>query len=486
MQQLPSTMQQPSTAAVADAHSQQQRQRQQQRDEAEAKASGEDKHAANGSSAAAAASIPPLSTAQRFHTDGLQSVFAFLQLKELPSVALVCLAWRNALYKEPSRLVSNSRITPSQLPLLIASPLRHHQQTLDMLKHKPCSLSDVKLLQQLPSLKQLSLQLDGNAWLEAADFIGDGAAAAALLSRMFPRSLERLALKLGKCARTLKAQHLMIDVASLQSQLMELTLELVGDVVLDADVTADVSALQRLPLLTKLTLAGWPLNEEAALALASLSSLESLNVNDGEYWTAELLTLLCDPAHCKLTRLRTIYLNHSTIAAAHMQALAQLPALNDLRSWYFQPDALPLLSSLRSLTSLDVAMEDGNADTLSDFSLVVPHLAGCALLRALHLNCLFVAEADLKALVAALPQLQICSFCASQLPSLTALGEAKHLRQLVLLHCRGFHTADLLPIAAVKSLRVLQIGLSPAEHAVAQFMLSSSSHFQHLDSFKIE
>ncbi len=83
-------MQNIAAANVSEAHSQQQRQRQQQRAEAEEKANGEDRHAA-ASGSAAAASIPRMSTAQRFHTDGLHSIFAFLDLEQLPSTGAVCL-----------------------------------------------------------------------------------------------------------------------------------------------------------------------------------------------------------------------------------------------------------------------------------------------------------------------------------------------------------------------------------------------------------
>ncbi len=85
-----------SADSIAQARSQQQQQRQHQREAAEQQASREDRHAAD-SISAAAASFPRLSTAQRFHTDGLHCIFAFLQLKELPSTAAVCLDLQRAV-----------------------------------------------------------------------------------------------------------------------------------------------------------------------------------------------------------------------------------------------------------------------------------------------------------------------------------------------------------------------------------------------------
>ncbi len=52
------------------------------------------------------------------------------------------------------------------------------------------------------------------------------------------------------------------------------------------------------------------------------------------------------------------------------------------------------------------------------------------------------------------------------------------------MRCRSLHNADLLPLADVKQLRTLQVGLPPEEHAVARFMLTSS-HFHHLNSFDV-
>ncbi len=391
MQQQPPSMQS-SSAPVSDVQSQQ------QRDAAEEKAIGENRHAADGSSAAAA-SIPRLSTAQRFHTDGLHSAFGFLELKELPSVASVCLAWRDALYKERPRTVTMSRIKPSQLLFFTASPLARHVQTLDLLKHGPCGLLEVKLLQQLPSLTQLRMQVNGDAFRDAVRFTGGEAAAASLVSRMLPRSVTILELKLGRCAHQSQMQQLLVDVVSHQSQLTALTLDAV-------EVTTDgvgLSVLQRLSLLSEVTLKGWQLNEETVLALASLAPLRYLTVNQGKEWTAELLTLLTDPEHSQLTGLRSLSLRDCIVTAAHMQALAQLPALNHLVSGHFLPDALPLLSSLHSLTTLRIQMDGFESWHLTPAALVVPHLAGSAQLTLLQLQCFSITEADLQALVVTLP-----------------------------------------------------------------------------------
>ncbi len=175
----------PAADSVAQAHSQQQRQRQQQRKTAEEQEHIEDKRTGGGS---AAALIPRLSMAQLFHTDGLHCIFAFLCLRELPTTVSVCLAWRDVLYKERSRIMTIRRIRPVQIPFFANSPLSRHVATLRLLEHQPCSLLEVKLLQRLPSLTNLSFQVNGNAFAEAARVCSGDAAAAAILSRMFRES----------------------------------------------------------------------------------------------------------------------------------------------------------------------------------------------------------------------------------------------------------------------------------------------------------
>ncbi len=424
---------------VAQAHSQQQRQRQQQRVEAEEKASREHKHKAVGGSAAAA-SIPRLATAQQFHTDGLHSIFAFLELKELPSSAAVCFNWRNAVYKEPGRSVSVSHMKSLQLPFFVASPLSRHVQSLDLLEQKSCSLAEVKLMQQLPALTELRFLVNGDAFWEAAQSVSADQSASLVVSHLFPSGLRQLGLKLDHCAQPMQTQQLLLDVASHQHSLTELSLDFTA---VETD-GVDLSVLQRLPLLTWLALKGWRLGEVNVLALASLASLELLSVDEGAGWSAELLALLCDPAQCKLVRLRYLQLQNCVVTAAHMQALALLPALEQLHSWFVQPDALPLLSSLPSLTSLTVMMVGATAANLAPAAQLLPHLAACAQLKLIRLPYFSFTEADLKALFTALPKLSNCTLEAAEFPPLAvALESAPQIRGLHIWNCPKFRLVDL-------------------------------------------
>jgi len=73
---------------------------------------------------------------------------------------------------------------------------------------------------------------------------------------------------------------------------------------------------------------------------------------------------------CKLAHLHDQALRCCALQALHMQVLAQLP-LASLSCKELAPDALPLLSSLRSLTELTLVMQSASAETLANASVVV-------------------------------------------------------------------------------------------------------------------
>jgi hypothetical protein len=339
------------------------------------------------------------------------------------------------------------------------------------------------LLQRLPFLTRLKLSINGDEILEramlaggfdAAAIGGGGADAAVAISRMLPASVTALHLIcLGEPA-------FLLNVVSHLSQLRELTFECAA---MDSE-GIDLSPLQRLPLLNTLTLLLCHLNKAAALVLASLASLEALHVGYGDQWEAELLDALTDSAHCRLARLRTLQLHECHITPAHMQALARLPSLDELVCNYFAPTALPHLSSLRSLTSLGCSMHDADSGNVVAAAPILPQLSGCAQLVKLELCYFSFTDADLQALSAALPQLQICSFTWDRLPPLTALKQFRQLRELNIWKCRYFSLADLLPLDEVASLRALQVDLLPTEHAAARQLMESAS-FRHLEQFDI-
>ncbi len=476
--------QQPSSSAIGDAHSQQQRQRLQQREAAEQKASGEDRHAAG--RGAASASVSGLSTAQLFHTDGLQCIFAFLQLKELPSTAAVCRDWRDALYKERSRQVTVEPQAMSLLQLLVTSPLRHHVQTLDLLHHDMRSLLDLHALNQLPSLTALSVRFHKSAFV--TNRVG-GVTSAAAISRMFPRTLSSLYVRVDIGTPV----TFIVDIVSHLLQLTELTL--IVDERLCESLIESAWMLQRLSLLKKLTLSGWEVDDAVMpLQLRSLAALEELRITGGLFhiWSTKTLRSLTEPTQSKLARLRFIDLSDDTVDAESMQALARLPALEELSPKYFEPDAFPLLASFRALTSLAVRVagdetlgDETDDETLTPAALIIPHLSGCVQLTSIELHDFSFTDADLQALVAALPHLQKCTFDESEWPSLTALSGASQLRHLLIRQCEvnndGF---DLRPLSVVKSLRVLELYLPQGEVETARILLAIPP-FRHISEVKI-
>jgi hypothetical protein len=412
--------------------------------------------------------------AQHFHADGLRSVCACLDLSELPSVSSACLAWRDALYKERSRQVLVDHLALSQIPQLALSPLRHHVRALyvRVFGEEMFDLSAMESMNALPSLKELSIQLSGDALWDAALLASGGgvsdtgsaaivAAGAAVIGRSFPRSVTRLTLKLVLGNRYLavlsQKQQLVCDIACGQPQLSELTMDL--DRLNSHHVDVDVAGLRNLCALRHLTL-HWRLTVRGVRELRQIASLESLKVADGAGWSDELLDVLTDPAQCKLSHLRLLGFASRTLTAAGAQSLARLPALEELRPWCISSDALPHLTSLSALTSLHLRVAGTYGGdrgwVVTPASFVLPHLSGCARLTSIAFQSLSFAEADLQALVQALPQMQKCTFDQCELASLAALTDAVELRHLGIRRS-NLCAADVLPLSAVSRLCVMDV-----------------------------
>ncbi len=87
-------------------------------------------------------------------------------------------------------------------------------------------------------------------------------------------------------------------------------------------------------------------------------------------------------------------------------------------------------------------------------------------------------------MVAALPQLQLCSFNGASLVSLLPLQRLSHLRRFNVWFCSTLRLADLLPIACLPSMRVLEVEL-PAEELEAARAFFSGPECQHLERFRV-
>ncbi len=136
---------------------------------------------------------------------------------------------------------------------------------------------------------------------------------------------------------------------------------------------------------------------DVVCTLASLTSLALERLDFSEEWTADLFGVLTAPSHSMLANLRSINLSSCTLSGAPAwPARAGTGAL--------QP---PHLSSLRSLTSLDLEMNcGGEEDGLTAAALVMPHLGGCARLTNTCFSRFSFAAADVQELLTALPELQ--------------------------------------------------------------------------------
>ncbi len=128
-------------------------------------------------------------------------------------------------------------------------------------------------------------------------------------------------------------------------------------------------------------------------------------------------------------------------------------------------------------------MADAHAQEPADAAPLMPHLSNCTQLTVVILLCFSFTEADLKALVAAVPRMQKCMFYRSVLPSLAPLAGARQLRQLDIFESH-FHVAGLPPLAAIASLRILRVDLPLEEHAEARALLRSAP-FAHLEKFEV-
>jgi hypothetical protein len=146
---------------------------------------------------------------------------------------------------------------------------------------------------------------------------------------MLPARLTSLSVQLSECSHPARAQQLLIGALSHHHQLKQLTLYFNDD-----SSGANLSPLQRLPSLTKLTLIGCQLSSAHVKTLASLSLLQTLSVSGikagQQSWTVGHLAMLVTPAHCRLVSLTELELDDHEVSAAHMTALQQLPALATL------------------------------------------------------------------------------------------------------------------------------------------------------------
>ncbi len=289
------------------------------------------------------------------------------------------------------------------------------------------------------------MRLDGSSFLATAHLASD---IAATIGAMFPDGLTSLSLLLADCQPSpISVPQLVIDAVSLQHQLTTLTLNFV-----DADEGVDSSPLQRVPLLSSLELGSCSLVDQSMRALSQLSSLESLVILSAS-WTPSLLVALADPERCKLQCLRFLQIQGCVISAAGMACFARLPALDRLTAWRFDPSALELLPSIKSLTAVRICMPGTYIVNFTPVASVLPmaNLRACRLLTDIRFDCFSFTESDLQSLVNDLPLMgdALSMGQTSPLPPspplLAVLSPVRNLRELSILHCRSFSPSPFPP-----------------------------------------
>jgi len=387
----------------------------------------------------AASNSSPRSIAQRCHSDALHCIFAFLALKELLPALLSCRDWYAAGCKEPSRALV-LRPTPDFIPLLVASPLRHHVAELVLYKwHGKLRVKQLRLLRALPRLTALE------AFLDAADVDAQmpSAQQAESLQQQtqfwrdtLPPQLRSLHLVLLSPVAPSILQSLLHALPSLPA-LRALHLD-------NSSADLDLSPLLQLAQLQELHLQDSPSPSQCA-TIKQLATLTTLEVPRG--WRSETLLELLRPPHAlqQLQRVPRI----RNIGPALMAALRQLSELTELQPGLMAPDCWAGLGAFPQLRTLRLHWPDGftsaQQSALEASLNAFPNLSDLSLYRPWP-------QWDTTRLALRLPALRGLRVDNLGLPSLDFLQHSPLLERLALNCCQ---------IDAVDFLRCVQSCYTP-------------------------
>ena len=439
------------------------------------------------------------SLAQSLYADGLHSVLKFLTFKQMPLVIRTCRSWRAAASKEKSRSMT-VEMSPDRLALMATSPLRHHVSSLTVLAHSSVPFASIAVLAALPHLTDLTLPIgptENETNLRAALRVsfpqpapptsrspagtnaaaamqkGKGPAApkkqqqqqqqavivplsavAAQWAVQWPQHLQRLTLRIQGFAPSVQ---LFIELASCLPTLTDLNVEA------GVNVSLDMSPLQKLPLLARLTVGkAIVIGEKQIQQIKQLKSLRYLYVNFGK-WTVEQLQLLCAPPFKQ--RLEEVALGNTPLTLAHLAALSDLAALTSLRPPQFNLAALSSLACFTSLRCLSLRFLQPDVvaylrQPLNSLLLLEPLQAIGGGLTDLTLEMVdFKSQQQLDSFCALLPNLQSLSLKSVLFPSLLGFRSLTHLRELSFEFCYSLQAEHLLELQHLPSLRSLFIGI---------------------------
>ena len=151
-------------------------------------------------------------------------------------------------------------------------------------------------------------------------------------------------------------------------------------------------------------------------------------------------------------------------APAHLAALAHLPELTSIQPRFIEEPALPLLAGCPLLRTLHVPLSTMSADHSVDLtSALFSHLRCGAHLTELHLNNLRFGPSHFAELAAVAPLLESLTLQCGSLSSLAGLSSLRRLRHLCLVGRDGLRSAHLDELQHATSLRTLIVYFSAAK-----------------------
>jgi hypothetical protein len=399
--------------------------------------------APSGSGTAAAQQQPPrthLSAAQRCHTDALHCIFACLALKELLPALHSCRGWHAAGCREASRCLG-VRLSPSSLPALSVSSLRHHVSSVSFHLTPLPTLGQICLLRALPRLTAV------DACMHAGDLCAQMASAgdsrrrrAQLVSEALPPQLQRLTLRLS-CPSSvpLPFRQALVDALPSLPQLVALRLSL-------AAPDLDLTPLTQLPMLSRLRLEH-RLTAEQCSVVKQLPALVALD-SGGERWDPAALLELLAPPH-SLERLEELDLHAAAVDPPLLAGLLSLPSLSSLQPSSIAPECWAELGGLARLRSLCLTWA-------GPFSAAQRAALGASLARLSsrlwHLTLKLMADGGVEGpplhllRLHSAPTLPLRSLQLYYLrvPSLAFLQHTPLLERLVLADCREVSADDVM------------------------------------------
>jgi hypothetical protein len=395
-----------------------------------------------------AATLSPLSAAQRCAADTLTLVFGFVELEEFVPAARTCKAWLVAAAKEKPRGLIRSFEQARQLRAFCesSSPFKKHISRIDCSDKFSIDLTRLTQLSQLTELTALNVQLNVADVTRLMDAEGGGALAA--LQAAFPPKLRELTMSMPT-AQTAVCQ-LLLDALPAMAGLEQLSLDDAA-----ADQTAEALSLEPLLQLPRLTRLKWLIGYLAVPQLLIIKQIATLQFFDPgtDDWLPDQLSAFCRPPH-RLQRLEEIKMHNTDIDAAMMADLVCLPALTSLEPHFLASSAFALLPRFPQLQRLSASLGSGD-DALDQqaerSALLVSALTACPALIDLTLNRGECSESFCGQLMQAVPRLRALRFETCYLPSLRFLRHVPNLKRLTLLDCRSVRVGHVIGIGAFAS-----------------------------------